>query len=195
MCRRVLVACALFGGVAAVSPLARGDGDAHAFPDHPPVAHTGGFGEPTCAQCHIGRPPNAPGGTLALEGAPDAYEAGRRYRLVVALARPGMAAAGFQLAARCGDGRQAGALSPADSARVGVAENARTGVRYAHQTGDGSQPAEPGRAAWTVEWTAPGEGCAEVRFDVAANAANGDESALGDHVYTRSLAVRLNAGR
>jgi hypothetical protein len=34
-----------------------------------------------------------------------------------------------------------------------------------------------------------------VRFDVAANAANGDESALGDHVYTRGLAARLSAGR
>lgn len=179
----------------ALWPVARGQGEVQAFPDHPPVAHTGGFGEPTCAQCHLGRALNAPGGSLALEGAPAAYEAGKRYRLVVALARPGMASGGFQLAARCADGRQAGELSPADSARVAVAENARTGVRYAHQTADGAASAEGGRAAWRVEWTAPAAGCAEVRLDAAANAADGDQSPLGDHVYTRGLVARLSAGR
>ncbi|MEW5927350.1 MAG: choice-of-anchor V domain-containing protein [Gemmatimonadota bacterium] len=193
--RRVLLACLVCAGVVGLAPVARRGGEVQAFPDHPPVAHTGGFGEPTCAKCHAGRAPNAPGGTLALEGVPDAFEAGKRYRLVVALARPEMASGGFQLAARCGDGRQAGELSPGDAARVAVAADARSGVRYAHQTADGAEPAEPGRAAWTVEWTAPAQGCPEVRFDAAANAANGDQSALGDYVYTRSLPTKLGAGR
>ena len=28
-----------------------------AYPDRPPPAHTGGFGEPPCAQCPFGSPP------------------------------------------------------------------------------------------------------------------------------------------
>lgn len=193
--RRALLACLAAAGAAAASPLVRAEGEVQAFPDHPPVAHTGGFGEPTCAMCHAGSPLNAPGGSLALQGAPAAYEAGKRYRLTVALAREGMASAGFQLAARCEDGAQAGGLSPAGAPRVGVADDAGTGVSYAHQTADGVEPERPGSTGWAVEWTAPAAGCGAVRFDVAANAANGDASALGDYVYTRSLAARLNAGR
>ncbi len=190
--RRAPLACLAVAGVVCVSPLARG---LQAFPDGPPVARTGGFGEPTCAQCHTGRPLNAPGGSLALRGAPEAYEAGKRYRLVVALSREGMAAAGFQLAARCENGRQAGELAASGAPRVDVAGDANTGVRYARQTADGVEPERPGSTAWAVEWTAPAAGCGAVRFDVAANAANGDASALGDYVYTRSLLARLNAGR
>ena len=191
----MLLACLAAGAVAAASPLLRDDGEVRAFPDHPPVAHTGGFGEPTCRRCHTGRELNAPGGSLALEGAPAVYEPGKRYRLAVLLAREGMAAGGFQLAARCEDGRQAGELSPAGAPRVGVADDAKTGVRYAHQTADGVEPERPGSTGWELEWTAPDAGCGAVRLDVAANAANGDDSALGDYVYVRSLVARLNNAR
>ena len=191
----MLLACLAAGAAAAASPLLREGGDARAFPDDPPVAHTGGFGEPTCLKCHTGGELNAPGGSLALEGAPAAYEPGSRYRLAVLLARRGMAAGGFQLAARCEDGGQAGELSPAGAHRVGVTDDAKTGVRYAHQTADGVEPERPGSTGWAVEWTAPAAGCGAVRLDAAANAANGDDSALGDYVYTRSLVARLSGGR
>ena len=52
--------------------------------DGPPIAHTGGFGEPTCRVCHQGQPLNAAGGTLRVEGLPGRYEAGRTYELVKA---------------------------------------------------------------------------------------------------------------
>ena len=78
---------------------------------------------------------------------------------------------------------------------MGVADDAKTGVRYAQQTADGVEPERPGSTGWAVEWTAPAAGCGAVRFDVAANAANGDNSALGDYVYTRSLVVRPSGGR
>jgi hypothetical protein len=38
-------------------------------------------------------------------------------------------------------------------------------------------------ARWTVVWTAPATGGA-VTFNAAANAANEDDSQLGDYIYT-----------
>jgi len=55
--------------------------------DGPPVAHTGGFGEPTCQACHQGEPLNAPGGSLRIEGLPQRYEPGRAYTLTMVLRR------------------------------------------------------------------------------------------------------------
>jgi len=43
-------------------------------------------------------------------------------------------------------------------------------------------------------WQAPAKPPGEVIFHVAANASNGDLSALGDHVYTAEAVVRP-AGR
>lgn len=193
--RAAAAAFLMAAGALAASPLLDRGGDVQAFPDHPPVAHTGGFGEPTCTRCHAGAAPNDAAGSLALRGAPEAYAPGGRYRIAVVLERAEMAAGGFQLAARCADGTQAGRLAAADPARVGVAEDGRTGVSYAHQTADGTAPARPGHAEWAVEWTAPAAGCGAVRFDGAANAGNGDGSALGDHVYTRTLISALSASR
>ncbi|HEX2188279.1 MAG TPA: hypothetical protein VHG51_05240, partial [Longimicrobiaceae bacterium] len=135
-----LLPAAAVAAALAASPLLPAGGGAHGYPDHPPVAHTGGFGEPTCLACHAGAALNDPAGSLALRGVPDAYGPGGRYRIDVVLERAGMAAGGFQLAARCEDGTQAGDLTPAGAPRVTVAEDGRTGVRYAHQTAEGVVP-------------------------------------------------------
>ena len=152
------------------------------YPDAPPPAMTGGFGEPTCVSCHFA--PAAPdtAGSLAIEGLPGEYQPGQRYEVTVALDRPGMKRAGFQLSARIADGpdcgTQAGRFEAFDP---GVAVTAATSVQYVHQTADGAMPDAEGRARWTVRWTAP-EKPRRVLFHVAANAANGDDSALGDVV-------------
>jgi hypothetical protein len=56
-------------------------------------------------------------------------------------------------------------------------------VQYVNQRSAGTAPSSAGGATWTVVWTAPVVG-GTVRFDVAANAGNRDESASGDHVFT-----------
>lgn len=154
-----------------------------AYPDAPPPATTGGFGEPTCVSCHFASTLDTLG-SLALRGLPGTFEPGRSYELTVELAREGMAAAGFQLSARFASGgvrgRQAGAFRVLGTDATVTAQG---GVDYVHQTLLGSSPATPGLARWRVEWIAPGEGSVPVRFHVAANAANGDASALGDRVY------------
>lgn len=152
------------------------------YPDQPPPAHTGGFGEPTCHQCHFDAPLGAPGGRLVLSGVPARYAPGATYRITVSVEREGMERAGFQLAARFADGAQAGAFrSP--GARAQVSAGAGPGVRYAGHTREGTAVETPGRAAWTVEWTAPAKAAGPVAFHAAANAADGDRSPVGDFVY------------
>lgn len=181
------------------------------YPDGPPAAHTGGFGEPSCAACHAGNPVDDPDGSLTVEGIPDRYRPGESYSLSITLARPGMETAGFQLSARFAggeqEGRQAGTLRSAAadgqaSGLVQVIEDQDAGIQYAQQTLAGAEQVEDARARWTVEWIAPGDpGTPDapdaatyrapadhpVVFHIAANAGNGDASEFGDFVLLRSV--------
>ena len=162
------------------------------FPDTPPLAHTGGFGEPTCRACHFDGDLNAEGGGITLAGIPAAYRPGERYRITITLRRGEMKRGGFQLAARFAEGRmagrQAGSLRATDErAKVTATPS---GVQYASQTRPGIQVSEGGRIEWAVEWTAPTDATAPVVFHAAANAANGDESQFGDFIYTATQLSR-----
>ncbi len=161
----------------------------------PPPGHTGGFGEPTCRVCHQSEPLNAPGGSLGLEGLPEHCEPGRRYDLAVALRRPGMGVAGFQLAARFADdtlGRQAGTLQAVQRGTAVVRDSARN-VSYAQHTAPGQPSAPDGLARWTVRWQAPASGGRVVVVHVAANAAGDDNSPVDDFIYAGAWRCRLEA--
>lgn len=177
----------------------------HGYADGPPPGHTGGFGEPTCAECHRDAAAEPGGVRLAVEGLPERYRPGERYALTVRLQAPELRRGGFQLAVRClsgrRDGAQAGSLR-GGGARVEVVTGGPTSdgaepVAYAQQTLDGSLAgngaAEPGVLSWRVEWTAPpeGRGCGggPVAVDVAANASNDDASEFGDRVVSERAAV------
>lgn len=156
-----------------------------AYDDQPPPAHTGGFDEPTCASCHFDGPVDDGGGELKLMGLPERYEPGAEYVIRVVLSRPELAKAGFQLAARTGAAAQAGSLESSDH-RTAVTEAG--GVSYIHHTFEGTRPDAEGANSWTIRWTAPEEG-GDVFFHIAANAANADFSAFGDHIYTHEKRV------
>jgi hypothetical protein len=153
------------------------------YPDGPPPGTTGGFGEPTCVSCHFAPARPDSGGALDVDGLPATWERGVRYELTIDLARPGMERAGFELSARFaegpGRGLQAGAFQALDP-NVTITESG--GIAYVHQTRAGAFPAEAGRARWRFAWTAPQRAGRPVVFHLAANAADGDESPLGDHV-------------
>lgn len=162
------------------------------YREGPPPAHTGGFGEPTCAECHFGAPLNDAAGRVVLS-VPAGFVPGESYRLEIRLDRAEMAAAGFQLAARFADGAaagtQAGTLTPMDG-RTAVTVDSATGVVYGHQTLAGSSPVETGATAWVMEWTAPDSGAAVV-IHAAGNAANDDASEFGDFIYTDRRKIPL----
>jgi hypothetical protein len=160
-----------------------------AFIEGPFPATTGGFGEPSCQQCHFDNPLNAPGARLGVSGFPRSYTPGRRYAIAVRLERPGLARGGFQLAVRYADGGpaglQAGRLAAPDN-RVKVIEAGDPAVQYAEHTPAGTA-ATSGSLGWRVTWTAPAGAGGPVVLHVAANAANDDQSALGDFIYLQTL--------
>lgn len=192
------LAAALAAGAAlsALPPLAG------AYRTGPPAAHTGGFGEPTCAECHhqdaaageaVGGADARPAGALTIV-APERYRPGATYDIRVTLADPHAAAAGVQLAARFADGAaagdQAGTLAALDSTMRVV-----TGgdVAYASHTAAGATLARPGHASWVVRWTAPAGGGLVV-FHAAANAANDDDSEFGDRIHVAEIRAASSGG-
>lgn len=165
--------------IAAAAPVPHAEG--------PPLAHTGGFGEPTCHTCHNELELNGEGsGRLGLEGLPERYEPGKPYLLTVILASEGMERAGFEASFRFADspppGLQAGSLAAVDE-RADVSHLGLTPVYYVRQTQAGSDGGAV--VSWSFTWTAPASGD-PVAIHVAANSANGDNSPLGDFVLTWS---------
>jgi hypothetical protein len=146
-----------------------------------PLAYTGGFDEPHCGACHF-RTGNDDRGQAVIR-APASYRPGGVYQITVAVEHPDLRAGGFQLAVRFADGdaegRQAGRLEAVD-ADVAV-DTGPGGVRYAGHTEEGTAPAGPGVARWTLRWTAP-DVPGTVVFHAAVNAADGDDSEFGDHI-------------
>jgi hypothetical protein len=150
-----------------------------AYDARPPLAHTGGFGEPTCRQCHFDGPAE-PKGVVSLGGVPDEYRPGSVYRLVVAIRDSTALKGGFQLAARIAAGPHAGTQAGtlcATSPRVTVATDS-TRVQYASHAG----AAKADSLEWQVDWHAPAQDVGGVIFHVAANSANDDASMLGDAI-------------
>ncbi len=160
----------------------------------PPPAHTGGFGGDTCHTCHFENDLDTPGGSLTVSGVPETFDPSATYRITVALERPDMGRAGFQLAARLsegdGAGRPAGTLRALGGDDRVQAVTAEDGVIYAQHTEPGTALTGSGTASWIVEWSPPAEATAPVVFHAAANAANDDASEFGDFIYTASATTR-----
>jgi hypothetical protein len=174
------VSAALAAAVLATARLAT----SHAYADGAPPGFSGGFKEESCHACHFHAPPNAPPGRVVVDGVPATFAPGARYTLTVTLTRPAMKRAGFQLAARFSDsGAQAGTLAPGAEEEPRVRVDSQAGVQYAVQKVAGSAVADTGIARWRIEWTAPERG-GQVVFNASANAADGNDSADGDFVYT-----------
>jgi hypothetical protein len=157
------------------------------YRDGPAPEVTGGFGEPSCHECHFDQRLNDPAGTLRLSGVPDRYFAGRSYPLTVTLSRAGMVRGGFEISARFLSGRrqgqQAGLWRVLDRRLQVARSDDDPPVFFVQHNSTGSEVTEPGTARWTMEWAAPEDGAETVQFNVAANASNDDASALGDFVY------------
>ena len=162
-----------------------------AYDARPPLAHTGGFGEPTCRECHFDGPAQ-PKGVVLLGGVPDEYRPGSMYRLTVTIRDSTALKGGFQLAARVAagphGGTQAGTLC-ATSTRVTVATDS-TRVQYASHAG----AAKADSLEWQVDWQAPATDVGAVIFHVAANSANDDASMLGDAILLTTKETRPGKG-
>jgi hypothetical protein len=183
------LAAAAVLSLAALTAAAAVPAFARAFPAGAPPGFTGGFGQPTCAQCHFADQDDR-AVRVVVEGAPEAYTPGALYRLTVRVEDGAMRAAGFQLAARFADGpeegRTAGTLRPVGPGVAAVLDG--SGVLYAGH--DAPRLAEDGAAVWTVEWQAPAAPAHTVALHLAALAADGDGSQFGDVVRTAERIAR-----
>ena len=159
---------------------------AHAYLDRPPAAHTGGFGEPTCAVCHFDGALSPGGRSLAISGIPATYSARASYIFTLRLSDPDMTVGGFQLAARFASGEarghQAGTLTATDG-RSRVITEPDTGIQYAQHAIEEGAAGGGGEASWTMRWDAPPCSDALIVFHFVANGANGDASEFGDTIY------------
>lgn len=155
-----------------------------AFSFSPPLAHTGGFGEPTCSECH-GTGDNSTTGTVSLSGLPATYTAGATVPITVVIedTTGGRRRWGFELSARFGNGKQAGTLSPGTN--VGV--DSQNAVQYAHH--EPAQNFTGSTFSYTFNWTAPADASGgDVIFNVVGNAANGNgTNDSGDHIYKAAV--------
>ena len=160
-----------------------------AYRDGPLPAMTGGFGEETCAKCHFDHALNDPGGSLKIDGVPERVEPGHEYAITIAVTHAATKRAGFELSARHADGPDAGTQAGtfrAPDARTRVISAPGGAIQYIQHTKLGSDLAGPDEGRWTIYWTAPSPAVGRIIFHAAANAANDDESALGDFIYTAS---------
>lgn len=159
------------------------------YVDHPIPGYDGGPGRPNCRECHLHAPEKAARGRLEMAGLPARYEPGRAYALVLTLTYPGLKRAGFQAAVRAADGlvRDAGRWV-VDNDRVERSTD-DAGTPYAQHAPAGVTPQGADHTAWAIVWRAPDAAAGPLVVSVAANAANGDESALGDVILLRQITV------
>jgi hypothetical protein len=146
--------------------------------------------EPTCIACHATRTLNPePAGRLALTGLPERYRPGQRYSLHLSVSDPdpSLRRLGFQLTALAtATLAPAGELvvtDPANTQRIDALDGGR---QYLGHTLAGTAASGDGSAGWSFEWIAPVNEAGPVAFFAAANAADGDGSKEGDHVYSPS---------
>lgn len=151
-----------------------------AYKDGAPVGFTGGFGEETCRACHFDQELNDPRGRLKVSGLPDSYVPDSVYSILIAVARPDLGRAGFSMSTRYEDGSVAGLLKPTDSLARLTYSPAQ--LPFATHTEKGNETSGDS-AAWHLLWRSPAEDSRRIIFNIAANAANGDESEFGDWIY------------
>lgn len=152
---------------------------------------TGAPGEPTCADvaCHTSFAVNSGPGAFMLTPAastPGEYTPGDTIDIDIDLAQTGMLRWGFELTVLNGSNDPVGTILLSDPMRTQVATGGG-GRQYLKHTELGTDSgvvnASPG---WTFRWKAPAAGGGPVTFYAAGNAADGNNSTLGDYVYTLS---------
>ncbi len=185
---------------------------ASAFSTGPPVSRTNARGlgiypaEGNCTACHSGNPLNDPNGKVEFLDVPAQYAPGQSYpirlRLSYSLADTTGSSNplwGFELTAvNATDGKGAGTiLTPnpgpgpayADSLQIKTATAgtyATSGRQYLEQTSFSTRLDKPSPVEWSFTWVAPSTPPGRVYFFASGNAANGNATTSGDHIFTGS---------
>ena len=154
----------------------------------------------------VGTALNGGGGNVALTAAGTSYTPGQKQTLTISITDSAARAYGFQITARLASDRTkpAGTFSAGTNqfvlcagTSVGDAGRDRpnTGACPANQPLEFLEHTRPLQTSTiTVDWTPPATASGAIEFYVSANAANGNGSEVGDHIYTASLTLQPGSG-
>lgn len=154
-------------------------------------------GESNCTACHSGTSVNGGSGWVKILLPGDAtYTPGVKQRIQVQVADPAQRRWGFELSARTSAGGQAGDLAAVDSNTQVECANGRSKpcsasapVQYITHTLSGTRPGTSGLVTFDFDWTPPSTDSGTVTMYASGNAANGNNSDTGDHIYTTSISL------
>jgi uncharacterized protein (TIGR03437 family) len=172
----------------------------YADAEGPPPGFSGVPGElGTCVSCHSGGLGSGSVTVTFPNGL--TYSPGLSQNLVVTVADSSQQRWGFELTARqsSSTNKQAGTFTPGpdhftqtvcatlDTFQPALCSSST--VEYIEQTLAGTRNGTTGSATFQFTWTPPATSSGNVTVYVAANAANGDGTPLGDHIYTANYTL------
>jgi len=166
---------------------------AWSYPFGPPALRTMAPGDRpglSCTVCHAGAAPNSGGGNVRIAFPSGlTYTPGQPQDLTVSVSDPAAVIFGFEMTARLDNApnaAQAGSFTAGTDQRIVCADNqvqpasgcAGSGIQWLEH----SKPSVSG--VFNVRWTPPSAGAGNVHLYVSGNAANGDNTSRGDHIYS-----------
>jgi uncharacterized protein (TIGR03437 family) len=177
-----------------------GQKSAHAYRGGPDPSRTGAPAvggvpaELTCnsSGCHSGGAVNDGQATFQILDAPASYMPGQTYTIRVSITRAGLSRYGFQLVALDQNGANAGTLATNDANTQLIAADPGSwaGRNYIEHTRAGTTTTAANQTIWTIRWTAPATRGGKITLYASGNAANNDNGASGDFIYTTSAVMR-----
>ena len=151
-----------------------------------PPADRSGVSGVTCSTsgCHNDLPANAGGGSVSIAGLPAEWTPGVPYPLQVSVSHSGASRYGFQMTAVDSNGAQAGGFVIGTG--TAIQSGSVGGKTIEHMQHSFASP----NNTFSFSWTAPEtSSTGAVRFNVAANAANGNFNRSGDFIYFRETSI------
>ena len=162
---------------------------AMAFPEGSQPKLTGGQGFEDCSSCHFAGPAKTETSGIQLHGLAEQMVPGELYRFTLEVRDPEQRVGGFQLAFRdLATGASVGELEEGEGQHKLKHENVEF---LAHSKPQQAQETDGERhTRWEFVWRAAA--AEELEVSVAAVAGDGDDSSLGDNVYTFSRILTTN---
>ena len=177
-----------------------------AYAEGPDAGVSGVPREASCTACH--RSGTYPGSVAVQFAGGLTYSPGIKQHLVVTINDPAQKRWGFQLTAReaANTAVQAGTFTPgADGFTQIVCTqtnflgesfgrcDASMPLQYIEHTKNGTRQGERSPVNFEFDWTPPDHDAGDITMYVAANAANGDGTEGGDHIYLQRYTLSVAA--
>jgi uncharacterized protein (TIGR03437 family) len=175
----------------------------YAYAEGPDPGYAGVPGESDCTACHRGTLNSGPGSVKVAFPNGLTYAPGVKQHLVLTIQDPSQQRWGFELTARQANSTQteAGTFTPGSDGLTQVICSSTNSLpsilpcsadaplEYIEHSFQGTRPGQTGSATFEFDWTPPASNTGNVVVYVAGNAANGDGSTFGDHIYTASYTL------